>query len=50
MNPYQKQLDKWRTRRIQMRILRQSGMPLSEIAKKYGISRQRVEQLLKAAS
>lgn len=44
---YQKQLEKWHSRRTQIREMRQTGMTLAAIGKKYGITRQRVEQLLR---
>jgi transposase len=45
---YAKQLRAWDARRRQIKALHERGMSLEQIARRYGISRQRVGQLVKA--
>ena len=46
MAQYKRKLEIWRLRRDKMRELKAQGVSLSEIARKYRISRQRVYQLV----
>ena len=45
MNPYAKQIEAWAKRRKTIIEWRRSGLTLAEIAKRLGVSRQRVHQI-----
>jgi transcriptional regulator with XRE-family HTH domain len=45
MTKHQRMLAKFRTRKQQIRALLARGVSQSEVARKFGISRQRVDQL-----
>lgn len=47
---YQEWLDIQKARRKQIRAIKASGKSLGEVAKLFGISRSRVQQIVKAAS
>jgi Mor family transcriptional regulator len=48
-NNYHRAMERAQKRRAAIKALRSEGMAIADIAQRYRISRQRVEQILKAA-
>ena len=46
---YKTTLEQWRKRRAEITALVAKGKSISEVARKYGVSRQRVHRIVRAA-